>query len=148
MKAFSGKPKIRTLFLTLGGFVLLAILLIAGAVRGSRAVSAELASTRGERAAFLAALGWEVDTATETEQQIHIPERFGDVYESYNDLQKQQGYDLEPFRGMDCTLYTYAVTNWPDDTQTVIADLYIFNDRVIGGDVHSTDLHGFMIGMK
>ena len=148
MKVLHGKPKTKTLLLTLGGFALLAILLAAGALRGSRAVSAELASTSGERVKFLSECGWEVDPTTETEQQIHIPERFGDVYESYNDLQKQQGYDLKPFQGMDCTMYTYTVTNWPDGAQKVIADLYIYNDRVIGGDIHSTDLHGFMIGIK
>lgn len=141
-------PKTRTLLLTLGGFALLAVLLIFGWLRGSRAVSAELVSTAGERAEFLAECGWEIDPATEIEQQIHIPERFGEVYAGYNELQIQQGYDLEPFRGMDCTMYSYTVTNYPDAGQTVIADLYVYNDRVIGGDIHSTNLNGFMIGIK
>ena len=147
MKALR-EPKKTALLLTLGGVILLAALLVFGAMRGSRAVSAELASTQGERVAFLDSCGWQVDPQSETEKQIHIPERFGDVYERYNDLQRQQGYDLEPFRGMDCTMYSYAVENWPDASQEVIADLYIRNDRVIGGDVHSTALNGFMIGIK
>lgn len=148
MKLIVKKPKTRTFLITLGGFLLLAILLIAGAMRGSRAMTAEIVTTAGERAAFLAECGWEVDPASETEQVIRIPERFTAVYESYNELQQQQGYDLRPFGGLDCTLYTYAVTNWPDDGQVVIADLYVYNDRVIGGDVHSTNLGGFMIGIK
>jgi hypothetical protein len=45
-------------------------------------------------------------------------------------------------------MYTYAVTNYPDASQTVLADLYIYKNRVIGGDVHSTNLDGFMIGIK
>ena len=148
MKALLKAPKTRTLLLTLGGFALLAILLGVGALRGSRAAAAELASTAGERTAFLAELGWEADPASETAQQIRIPERFGSVYESYNELQKQQGYDLEPFRGMDVELYTYTVTNYPDKTQTVLTDLYVYNGRIIAGDVHSTNLGGFMIGIK
>ena len=148
MKALLKAPKTRTLLLTLGGFALLAILLGVGALRGSRAAAAELASTAGERTAFLAELGWEADPASETAQQIRIPERFGSVYEGYNELQKQQGYDLEPFQGTDVELYTYTVTNYPDKTQTVLANLYIFNGRIIAGDVHSTNLGGFMIGIK
>ena len=148
MKTFARKPKTRTLLITLGGFVLLALLLVAGALRGSRTIASELAPTAGERVQFLLSCGWIVDPASETEQTIHIPERFSDVYERYNDLQKQQGYDLAGFAGKDCTLYTYAVTNYPDTDQTVIADLYVYNDRVIGGDVHSTNLGGFMIGIK
>lgn len=148
MKTMPIKPKTRTLLVTLGGFALLAILLICGALRGSRSVAAELVTTSGERVEFLRECGWEVDPASEAEQTVHIPERFSAVYESYNDLQKQQGYDLEPLGGTDCTLYTYTVTNWPDDGQLVVADLYVRNDRVIGGDVHSTNLDGFMIGIK
>lgn len=148
MRKRSIQPKTRTLLLTLGAFALLALLLGIGALRGSRAIAAELASTPGERMEFLSELGWEVDPASETAQEIHIPERFGEVYESYNRLQLQQGYDLEPYRGMDCSLYTYEVTNWPDKSQTVLADLCIYRDRVIAGDIHSTSLDGFMIGIK
>ena len=148
MKTIRHKPKIRPLLLTLGGFALLAVLLAVGALRGSRAVSAELVSTTGERTAFLSSCGWETDPSTETEERIRIPERFSPVYERYNELQLQQGYDLRPFAGRDCTLYTYIVTNWPDGSQTAVADLYVLGDRVIGGDIHSTALNGFMVGIK
>ena len=148
MRAFFEKPRTRTFLITLAGFALLAVLLIAGALRGGRAVSAELVTTTGERVGFLNEWGWEVDPASESAQTVRIPERFTDVYERYNELQRQQGYDLRPYAGRDCTLYTYAVTNWPDDGQTVIADLYVCGDRVIGGDIHSTSLGGFMISLK
>lgn len=148
MKKLLSKPKTRTLLLTLGGFALLSLLLIGGAMRGSRSIASELAVSSGERVAFLDECGWQVDPGSETAQEIHIPTRFSAVYESYNELQKQQGYDLAPFAGQDCTLYTYTVTNWPDGDQVVIADLYVYNDRVIGGDIHSTNLNGFMIGIK
>lgn len=110
--------------------------------------SAEAASTPEERAAFLRELGWEVDLSTEEEQLIHIPEHFTAVYQDYNDLQLQQGYDLSLYGGKDCTLYSYTVLNYPDPQQTVIANLYIHKNRVIGGDIHSTNLNGFMIGIK
>jgi len=148
MKITKLKPKTRTFLVTLGAFILLALLLAAGALRGSRSVSAEVVTTAGERTAFLEELGWQTDPASETEQTIHIPERFSDVYERYNELQRQQGYDLAAFRGRDCTLYTYAVTNRPELGRSVIADLYVLDSRVIGGDVHSAELGGLMIGIK
>ena len=148
MKQLRRSPKRTGLLLTLGGFALLAALLLAGALQDGRAVGAELAATPGEGAALLRELGWETDPASATEKTVHIPERFGRVFENYNELQRQQGYDLAPYRGRDVTLYTYAVTNWPDESLTVLADLYTANGRVIGGDVHAADLGGFMIGLK
>ncbi len=133
----------------LGLFIVLTVLVMIG--RGSdgiQTVSAESASSAEERVAFLKKCGWEVDISSEEEQLIHIPEHFTPVYQDYNDLQIQQGYDLSLYGGRDCTLYSYTVLNYPDPTQTVIANLYIYRNRIIGGDVHSTNLHGFMIGIK
>jgi hypothetical protein len=142
-------PKTKTFILTLAGFLALAVLLMVGSAAGGvQVLSAEVVTSSQERAEFLMECGWAVDVQTEQEQSIHIPEKFNDLYESYNDLQLQQGYDLAPYAGQDCTMYTYAVTNYPDASQTVLADLYIYKNRVIGGDVHSTNLDGFMIGIK
>ena len=148
MKRFM-TPKIRTFLIVLCVLAFIAVLLMVGtAAGGVKLLARDVASTTEKRTAFLAECGWEVDPASEQAQQILIPERFTPVYESYNDLQRQQGYDLSKFCGRTCTLYTYTVTNYRDKEQTVIADLYIFKNQVIGGDIHSTDLGGFMIGLK
>ena len=148
MKTFKLAPKTRTFAVVSGGFLLLALLLLLGGSFGRRIMSAEIVSSAGERVAFLEECGWTVDPLSEQEQQIQIPVTFSPVYESYNELQRQQGYDFTPYAGQDCTLYTYTVTNYPDASQTVVADLYILRDRIIGGDVHSTNLNGFMVGLK
>lgn len=141
-------PKTRTFLIVLAAFILLVLLLIIGSTAGGAAVlSAQVVSTPEERVAFLQECGWEVDIQSEQTQTIHIPETFSEIYESYNDLQRQQGYDLTSYAGLDCTLYTYTVTNYPDTGQTVQANLYVYKNRVIGGDVHSTNLNGFMIGL-
>lgn len=133
----------------MGLFLLLALLVMLGHnTDGIHVLAAESVSTPEERAAFLLKCGWEVDTASEEEQLIHIPEHFTAVYQDYNDLQLQQGYDLSLYGGKDCTLYSYTVLNYPDPEQTVIANLYIHKNRIIGGDIHSTNLNGFMIGIK
>lgn len=135
--------------LVLGGALLLILLLLAGrAWGGAGALGGDRAATTEDRVRFLSECGWEADPESEEEQLIHIPETFPPVYEDYNALQLQQGYDLHDYAGRDCTLYTYAVTNWPDGDQTVLANLYLYRGRVIGGDVHSTSLDGFMIGLK
>lgn len=139
----------KTSFAALIGFVALALLLAVGTtVGGPDILTAETVSTTEERIAFLLECGWEADPDSETTQDIHIPERFTAVYENYNDLQLRQGYDLTEYAGRDCTLYSYTVLNYPDDSQTVIADIYVYKNRIIGGDVHSTSLNGFMIALK
>ncbi len=140
-------PRTRTALIALGALLLLALLLLAG-IRRSRTPVGESGSTTEERVRFLAELGWEADPETESFEELRIPDVFSDLYESYNELQRQQGYDLADYRGKSCRLYSYEVTNWPDKSQHVLADLLVCGNRVIGGDVHSTNLDGFMVGLK
>lgn len=142
-------PKTRTRALVLGGALLLLLLILLGhAWGGKAALTGEKVTTAEERVQFLADCGWIADAASEQEQVIHIPETFPAVYEDYNALQLQQGYDLHDYAGKDCILFTYDITNWPDESQTVLANLYVYKGRIIGGDIHSTNLDGFMIGIK
>ena len=141
--------KTKTFLVVLSALALLAVLLAVGSsVGGVKLLGGESASTPEKRADFLRECGWEVDLAGEQCQQILIPEQFNDVYESYNQLQRQQCYDLAEYAGRGCSLYTYPVTNYPDKEQTVLADLYVYKDKVIGGDIHSTSMNGFMVGLK
>ena len=141
--------KTKTFLVALSALALLAVLLAVGSsVGGVKLLSRENVSTAEKRAAFLRECGWEVDLVGEQCQQILIPEQFNDVFDSYNRLQRQQGYDLAEYAGRSCELYTYPVTNYPDKEQTVLAALYVFKGRVIGGDIHSTNMNGFMVGLK
>ena len=131
-----------------------AVLLIALVLLFGRAGREALAPESGvrldsteRRVAYLAALGWTADPGSETEQPVLIPKEFSGVYEKYNELQLQQGFDLRDYRGMDATLYTYTVTNHPCG-ENVIAQLLVFAGEAIGGDVHSAALDGFMHGLK
>lgn len=148
MKPIRVTRKTRARALILLGCLLLVLLLLLGRGAGGHALFAGTdASGTDERVRFLAECGWTADPASEQAQVIHIPEAFPPVFEDYNELQIQQGYDLHDYAGRDCDLYTYAVTNWPDETQTVLANLYVYRGRVIGGDIHSTNLDGFMIAL-
>lgn len=102
------------------------------------------ASTNAKRVLFLQGLGYEVDeTATEI-KDIVIPENFSAVYEKYNNLQKQAGFDLKNYRGKNAKVYSYSLQN---DAEKQI-HLIVCEDRLIGGDVASLKLNGNMTGLK
>ena len=139
--------KTKTFLIALCALLFLGVLLMVGTTAGGvKLLAKDVCSTTEKRVAFLAQCGWQVDAASEQSQQILIPTHFSEVYESYNQL--QQGYDLADYTGRSCTLYTYQVLNYPDKEQTVLADLYVYKNQIIAGDVHSTNMGGFMIGLK
>ena len=133
----------------MAALVLIGIILLAGALskaRGSERSTGDLTTEAG-RAAYLSQYGWEVETPAVSEENVLIPKTFSDVFENYNELQLSQGFDLSKYGGMEVKLYTYKVTNYDSD-ETVLAQLYICKGQVIGGDVHSSALDGFMCGIK
>ena len=97
---------------------------------------------------FLQSYGWEVSEQPCEMVQVVIPETFGDVYENYNKIQKQQGFDLSQYCGEVCESYTYMLNSYPSGETGVIAQLFIYKGRVIGGDIHSASLGGFMHGLS
>ena len=76
-----------------------------------------------------------------------IPQEFDETYEQYNQLQKEQGFDLERFKGQRVKVYTYQILNYPDHPDNILAHLLICDWKVVGGDVCSTQLDGFMQGL-
>lgn len=98
-----------------------------------------------DRLDFLEFFGWEVDEASELEQDIVIPSEFNEVYTEYNELQKAQGLDLEKYKGKKAKQYTYTITNYSNG---IVADarVIVYKDRIIGGDISSRELSGFMHG--
>ena len=139
-------------------WVVMAALVIIGVILllGARSSAAHTAagSRRGDtvknekdRVAYLAACGWEVESPAMKEETVLIPKSFSAVFESYNALQKQQGFDLSRYSGKEVKLYTYKVR--ADKLgENVLASLYVSDGCVIGGDVHSTALDGFMCGLR
>lgn len=99
-------------------------------------------------AAYLLALGWEVDTDTVQIQGTVLPEYFDDMFSEYNKLQLEQGFDLEKYAGKEVTVYTFQVTNYSNTSCDVMACLMTCKSRVIGGDIHSAELDGFMHALQ
>ena len=101
-----------------------------------------------DAAAYLAALGWEVDPEPLEVRDILIPRQFSGVFADYAALQKQQGFPLEKYKGMDAVRYTFRIRNYPTGESGIVADLVVSGSTVIAGDVQSTALDGFMTGLK
>ena len=120
------------------------LIALAALVFASRADAPRLTDTEG-RCAYLAALGYRADEASEEIRDVVLPESFDAVMERYNALQLSQGFDLRPFAGKPCLCCSYDLLGYPDRDGRVIATLYIRHGRLIGGDVHTASVDGFMI---
>lgn len=101
-----------------------------------------------DRLAFIEQFGWEVDTTPLEAVEVAIPEEFDKVYLGYNEMQKEQGLGLTKYKGKTVTRYTYNVTNYPDYTGDVYISLLVYKNKVIGGDVCSADVGGFVHGFE
>jgi len=111
------------------------------------AVSTPTVTDNAGRIAFLGSFGWQVEEEPHEILEIVIPYEFDAVYEQYNQLQLSQGYDLTRWRGMTAKRYTYRITNYPNSTDEIYANLILCKEQIIAGDVSSVSLHGFMHGL-
>lgn len=106
--------------------------------------TSSVVKTNEQRIEYLKNLGWEVEPKPIDEQTIAIPTEFSDVYQEYNLLQAEQGFDLKEYAGVEAVRYTYNVLNHPTCADQVVADIIVYRGRVIAGDIQSTVLDGFM----
>lgn len=106
------------------------------------------AGTQEQRMSFISQFGWEVEQEPVEVREVVIPSQFGDVYEKYNVIQLEQGFDLTKYKGERAKRWTYKVTNYPSYDNVVYINMLIKDGKVIGGDVCSTALDGFMHGFS
>ena len=104
--------------------------------------------TAEDAASFLSQFGWAVNTEPTEIKSVTIPREFDKVFSAYNELQKEQGLNLSRYKGKEVTRYTFSITNYPDYTGTVYANVLVHRNRVIGGDVCSADVGGFLHGFE
>ncbi len=97
---------------------------------------------------FLSQFGWEVEAEPTEVKNVTIPGEFDKVFAAYNEMQKSLGLNLNKFKGKEVTRYTFAVTNYPDYEGTVYANVLVYRNRVIGGDICSADVSGFVHGFE
>lgn len=103
------------------------------------------AETTEQQVAFLRQLGFDCGEQPTAFLEVIIPQQFNGVYESYNELQKQSGFDLTRYQGRRVKRYTYPIYGYQD--QDMVANLLVYDGKVIGGDVCSLAQDGFMEGL-
>ncbi len=101
-----------------------------------------------DAAAFLSQFGWSVDPTPVETKTVTVPAEFDKVFAAYNELQKEQGLNLSKFKNKEVTRYTFSVTNYPDYSGTVYANVLVYRNRVIAGDICSADVSGFVHGFE
>ena len=100
-----------------------------------------------DRINYLSAYGWQVTEEPVSTQELLIPEEMDDSYSEYLSLQAKQGFDLEKYAGKRVKRYTYEVLNYPTGETGVQANLLIRKNTVVGGEVLSPQLDGFLHGL-
>ena len=108
----------------------------------------EKIKSNDDRINFIKQFGWEVEAEPLKEQQVVIPKDFDKVFAAYNEIQRKQGLDLSSFKKKSVMRYTYVVTNYPDYEGEVYINVLIYRNNVIGGDVCSADVNGFVHGFE
>lgn len=99
---------------------------------------------------FISTFGWEVDEEPDEVREVIIPAEFDDVYNNYNAIQLKQGYDLKKYAGERVKRWTYTIKNYPEyvDQECIKINILVYKGEVIGGDVCSVRLDGFMHGFS
>ena len=110
--------------------------------------SEENAKTNADRIVFINELGYTVISNEPTTKAACIPDVFYDVYSNYNNLQLASGYDLSLYKGCEVMIYTYKINAPKGYDGECVVNLVVYNDRIIGGDVSSTALGGFMLPLN
>ena len=104
--------------------------------------------TNEDRIEFLAQFGWEVKSEPVESVEVVIPSEFDKIFTGYNEIQKRQGLDLSDYKKKKVMRYTYEVTNYKGNDDVVYANVIVYRNRVIGGDICSADVTGFIHGFE
>ena len=101
-----------------------------------------------DRINFAKQFGWDVDPQALNEQGVQIPKEFDKIFSAYNEIQRRQGLDLSSFKKKSVMRYTYAIKNYPNYDGEVYINILVYRNTVIGGDVCSADVNGFVHGFE
>ena len=130
------------------GVLLAAVICLVSWLRGAPAGDLPQVADNPQRIAYLQSLGWEVETEPVETLQFLLPDPLAEPYLTYNELQKEQGFDLAACAGKQVARYTYTVTNYPGRPDGVQLNLYVCEDLPVAGDVCCPGAEGFQEGLE
>lgn len=103
--------------------------------------------TLEQKTSYIKSLGWEISPDPIEVIEIAIPKEFTDVYNNYNKIQLDSGYNLENYKGKVAKKWTFNITNFTDSSEKVRCNIIIIDNKLIGGDISSVAFDGFMTGL-
>jgi hypothetical protein len=109
-------------------------------------ISYEKVKTAEDAAKFLTQFGWEVNADDVEEVDVTLPSAFDKILTAYNELQMRQGLNLTKYKNKPVVRYTFTVKNYPGADGPVLANVLVYRNRVIGGDLCSAEMSGFVTG--
>lgn len=130
------------------GIVMAALILLAGRGGEEEPMQAPQLTSNSQRVEYLQSLGWEVEAEPVETLQFLLPEELAEPYLSYNELQKEQGFDLSACCGKQVSRFTYTVTNYPGRGEGVQANLYVCEEAPAAGDICCPGEGGFQATLK
>ena len=96
----------------------------------------------GERAAQLHLENLGYTPVYEEQAEYKVPKEPDAVYYTYNELQKEAGYDLDTYAGETLQRYSFKLNDYGDNN--VYANVLVIKRTVVGGDVSQRALDGHM----
>lgn len=84
---------------------------------------------------YLKNLKYDIEYIGETE--ITIPQTFNQILKEYNNLQKEQGFDLSKYCGKKCIKKRFAISSPKSKSQKYFADMIVCEEKLIGGHIHT-----------
>ena len=94
--------------------------------------------TETDRRDFLSALGYRATGDAKSTVEYTMPVTLDAVLLGYNEVQKEQGFDLSDYTGKSLTRYTYEIENYEGYEGKVYANLITYRDRIVGADLTGT----------
>ena len=141
--------------LALGVFVVFTVISLMVLSRESKMTSNDgnlnlKASNHEDRMGFISQFGWDVDEEPVEIKEIILPTDFDETYTAYNQIQRDQGFDLLEYAGERAKRWTYVIKNYEgyENKECIHINILVCDGVVIGGDVCSVELDGFMHGFS
>lgn len=98
---------------------------------------------------FLSGFGIKTDLKPISQEEIIIPTDFDSVYENYNLIQLEAGFDLSGYKGAKAVRYTYKMLNFPNnERKNIYANVICIKNKQVGGDICCTDIDGFILPLN
>ncbi len=90
---------------------------------------------------YLNIRGWDVEKLTD--ETVRIPEKFNETYQRYAQALKENGFDIEKYKGKEVRRVLFLVNNYGSDSE-VHAELLLDEGKLIGSALIENKPDGFI----